>query len=184
MSRDEALAESVRRGSVPPTLRLYGWTRPAISLGRRQTPDDLPPSVLNETLPFVYRPTGGGAVVHHSDELTYSFCVGHLDLSPQLPYRQIPALLHHSFACLLVDRGWIREGDLQTAGKDPTSPAPLCFSAPACGDLLYRGRKVAGAALRVWREGVLIQGSIQGFPLKRDRLIEGFLSLSKEGVRR
>ena len=182
MDRDESLAESVRRGGFPPTLRLYGWTRPAISLGRRQQPDDLPPAILKRSLPMVRRPTGGGAVLHDLDELTYAFCAGRAHLPQGLVYRQLPVLLHRSLVRLLVDRGWVAEGELQVAGRDPSGPAPLCFSAPACGDLLYHGRKVAGAALRVWKEGILLQGSIQGLPIRRDRLVEAFLSLSEEAA--
>src|ERR1700737_4990796 len=38
MAVDEALLESARRDQTPPTLRLYGWSRPTLSLGRHQDP--------------------------------------------------------------------------------------------------------------------------------------------------
>ena len=41
MALDEAIAESVLSGGEPPTLRLYGWSVPAVSLGRNQRSGDV-----------------------------------------------------------------------------------------------------------------------------------------------
>ncbi|MGC8937085.1 MAG: lipoate--protein ligase family protein [Candidatus Methanomethylicaceae archaeon] len=77
MALDEAIARSVGKGSSPPTLRLYGWSTRAVSLGYFQ-------EVLEEVnvefcrragIEIVRRITGGGAVLHTEGELTYSFAV-------------------------------------------------------------------------------------------------------------
>ena len=170
MAADERLAEKVCKGTVPSTLRLYGWDRPAISLGRRQSEEDLPQTLFREGLPLVWRPTGGGTVVHQPEEFTYALAVSRADLSPQLPLKQLPERLHECFQCELVNRDWIPAGDLRLAPDSGAGSGLLCFESPVQGDLLYRGRKVAGSALRVWREAFLIQGSIQGLPVANERL--------------
>jgi lipoate-protein ligase A len=73
MARDEALLISVGAGDAPPTLRLYRWCEPTISLGYFQKYAEyeaLPPPAGR--LPVVRRTTGGGAILHDL-ELTYSF---------------------------------------------------------------------------------------------------------------
>ncbi|MBI3318220.1 MAG: lipoate--protein ligase family protein, partial [Candidatus Omnitrophica bacterium] len=69
MARDEGLAREVLHRSHPPTLRVYRWSAPAITMGRRQNLDDLPAELLRKNLPIFHRPTGGGAVLHRRDEL-------------------------------------------------------------------------------------------------------------------
>ena len=72
MARDEALLTLVGTSQSPPTVRLYQWNPPTISLGYFQHYGDyvsLPPPA--GTLPVVRRLTGGGAILHDL-ELTYS----------------------------------------------------------------------------------------------------------------
>ncbi|MBI3333459.1 MAG: hypothetical protein HYZ93_05160 [Candidatus Omnitrophica bacterium] len=178
MAADEALAACVRRGADPPTLilRIYRWNQPAISLGRRQRLEDLPAELIRRGLPIVRRPTGGGAVVHSpSGELTYAVAIPRPLFPRGLPLHQVAGLLHRGLREELIRRGSIPADDLDLAcagGSPSPSPAALCFAASACGDLLYRGGKVAGSALRVWRDGLLLQGSIQGLPLPLEFLAE------------
>ncbi len=73
MAIDEAVLEHVANGSSQPTLRFYGWTPPAVSIGYFQS---LAEEVDLEAcgkfgVDFVRRLTGGGAVVHEH-EITYS----------------------------------------------------------------------------------------------------------------
>ena len=44
----------------------------------------------------------------------------------------------------------------------------LCFTAPAPGDLILKGRKIAGAGQRRGRHGLLHQGSVCGVSLPDD----------------
>ncbi len=65
MARDEALMTRVGRSESPPTLRLYQWDPPTISLGYFQSYADyesLPAPA--GTLSVVRRLTGGGAILH------------------------------------------------------------------------------------------------------------------------
>src|SRR3970040_852910 len=72
MAGDEALMTLVGTDDSPPTLRLYQWIEPTISLGYFQHFVDyraLPPPAGE--LPVVRRLPGGGAILHDL-ELTYS----------------------------------------------------------------------------------------------------------------
>ena len=40
MAMDTALADAVASGDSPPTLRLYRWDRPSVSIGRLQDPSN------------------------------------------------------------------------------------------------------------------------------------------------
>lgn len=177
MAVDERLAHRVRQNLAPPTLRTYRWDQPAISLGRRQRPEDLPRELIQKELPLVRRPTGGGAVVHDTEEFTYALAMPLERIPVRVSLKGLACLLHQRLRGQLVSRGWVGADELLEAHVESEKPSPLCFSAPVAGDLLYRGRKAAGSALRVWREAFLIQGSIQGLPVParqlRDALIEG-----------
>lgn len=73
MALDIAIAESVSRGEVPPTLRFYAWQRPSVSLGYFQVLKEISlEDCYSLEIPVVRRPTGGRAILH-GKELTYSF---------------------------------------------------------------------------------------------------------------
>ncbi len=163
MELDQRIAQQVCMGLVPATLRIYQWLKPAVSLGRRQSPSELPEELL--ALPWVRRPTGGGAVVHRMEELTYALALPRTAAQRHRPLSELPGRLHQHLRLLLVEQAGLSSGDLGIAEDDCAGPCTLCFSAPVHGDLLYRCAKVGGTALRVWRDGILVQGSIQGLPV-------------------
>jgi lipoate-protein ligase A len=73
MGLDLAILEGVARGDAPPTLRLYGWDPPAVSIGYFQGLEeevDLR-ACKARGIEVVRRVSGGGAVFHNA-ELTYS----------------------------------------------------------------------------------------------------------------
>ena len=136
MAVDEALLASVAETGVP-TLRLYGWTRPSLSLGYRRDParDRLEPRWLERAdalgVDVVRRPTGGGAVLHSGD-LTYAVVAG-CDSSP------IPGGLQESYA-------WIRATLVAALRAAGIAATPACGeqgadqrsdSLPSGGDLQY-----------------------------------------------
>lgn len=89
MGLDQAILEQVAAAKVPPTLRFYGWTPPAISIGYfqgMQEEVDLT-ACRHHGVDTVRRITGGGAVFHHA-EVTYSIV---LPLNHPLADRQILA---------------------------------------------------------------------------------------------
>lgn len=72
MAVDEAILQSVTDGRALPTLRLYRWNPPCLSLGYGQKSSDVDfarAAALGWDV--VRRPTGGRAILH-TDEVTYS----------------------------------------------------------------------------------------------------------------
>jgi lipoate-protein ligase A len=83
MAVDRAILASHAAGDGPPTLRLYRWSPPAVSLGRFQSTDDVDMAYCAaEGLDVCRRPTGGRGVLH-DDELTYSIVAGVADGLPR-----------------------------------------------------------------------------------------------------
>jgi lipoate-protein ligase A len=144
-----AVDEALLRLSREPVLRIYGWNEAAVSLGYFQH------WTLAGERPFVRRYTGGGLVDHAAD-FTYTlvFPRDHSWLTRSLleSYSEI----HRGVARALAEIGV--ETVLAQTCEDHESPA--CFKKAVKFDVTAGGRKVAGAAQRRTREGVLQQGSI------------------------
>lgn len=153
MALDEALLESVSRLGAP-VLRFYGWTQPAATFGYFQHFTEIERMTLLR--PLIRRPTGGGLVPHDAD-WTYSlaFPPGHEWhlLRAEESYRRVHEWIQAAFAKLGV------ETELAACCKK-TAPGQ-CFVGYEKFDLLWRGKKIAGAAQRRNKLGLLIQGSVQ-----------------------
>jgi lipoate-protein ligase A len=68
---------------------------------------------------------------------------------------------HNQGAELVRVANQVRTGDRGSCDND-------CFANPVRADVMMDGRKIAGAAQRRTRRGLLQQGSIQGFAMKTD----------------
>ncbi|MCX6665324.1 MAG: biotin/lipoate A/B protein ligase family protein [Euryarchaeota archaeon] len=84
MAIDKAMLVANSEGKVPPTVRLYGWVPPAISIGYFQSLVEEIDVVAckNFGVDYVRRITGGGAVFHDK-ELTYSIVIS--ESHPKMP---------------------------------------------------------------------------------------------------
>ena len=157
MALDEALLEAASRLGKP-VLRFYGWTEPAATFGYFQKYDEVAQATMLR--PLIRRPTGGGLVLHDAD-WTYSlaFPAGHgwHGLRAEASYRRMHEWLQAAFATLNV------ETELAPCARK--SVPGQCFIGHEKSDLLWRGRKIAGAAQRRNKLGLLIQGSVQPPPL-------------------
>ncbi|HEY8368026.1 MAG TPA: hypothetical protein VIM86_01805, partial [Thermodesulfobacteriota bacterium] len=72
MALDAATLAAVEAGEAPPTLRLYAFSPPALSLGYGQPDDEVDREACRRLgIDVVRRPTGGRAVLHERD-LTYA----------------------------------------------------------------------------------------------------------------
>lgn len=161
MALDEALLQHMPRLQKP-VLRFYSWTEPAASFGYFQKFREV--EMLTPLRPLVRRPTGGGIVPHDAD-WTYSltFPTNHAwyALKAVDSYRRIHEWLQAAFA---------RIGVVTEVAPCCLKSGPgRCFQGHEQYDLLWQGRKIAGAAQRRTRQGLLIQGSIQPPPVRRDR---------------
>ena len=72
MARDEAIATAVGTGAQAPTLRFYGWTPPAISMGMSQRISSVNEARCAADGVGVVRRSTGGLAILHTEEFTYS----------------------------------------------------------------------------------------------------------------
>ena len=160
MARDEMLLTRVGARESPPTLRLYQWAPPTISLGYFQRYADyaaLPPPA--GTLPVVRRLSGGGAILHDL-ELTYSLALP-LDhpLLCQGPNR-LYELVHDVIIACLEDMQTHAHRSGGTDDSGPTRGPFFCFARRHRFDVLIGDAKVAGSAQRRTHHALLQHGSI------------------------
>ena len=89
MQFDEYLAVKLSSGIGVPTLRLYGWDPPAVSIGFNQDAGEFDEEKLRRSgIDLVRRPTGGRAILH-ANELTYSVVLAAGGRTPKEIYRFI-----------------------------------------------------------------------------------------------
>ncbi len=157
MALDEALLEAMPRLQQP-VLRFYGWTEPAATFGYFQKYSEVEAVTLLR--PLIRRPTGGGIVPHDAD-WTYSLALpaGHewYELKAVESYQRVHEWIQQAFAKLHAAT------ELAPCCKKPFPGQ--CFVGHEKSDLLWHGNKIAGAAQRRNKLGLLIQGSVQPPPL-------------------
>jgi len=163
MAMDEALLEEMPR-SLKPLLRFYSWAEPSASFGYFQKFSDVERST--QLRPLVRRPTGGGLVPHDGD-WTYSlvFPTNHewyLTTATE-SYQRVHAWIQGAFAQLQIST--------ELAPCCRKSEPGQCFAGYEKFDLLWHGKKIAGAAQRRNKLGLLIQGSVQPPPISIQRTV-------------
>jgi lipoyl(octanoyl) transferase len=160
MAIDEALLESVSA----PSIRFYRWNHPALSFGYFGKFAD----VAEQKRDLVRRWTGGGIVLHGED-LTYSIIIPAGAFGHSL--RSIYEQTHRAIRLALGPKAELAE-------KISPKISESCFANPVRADVMMNGRKVAGAAQRRTRRGLLQQGSIQQVALAPDFEMRFALELS------
>jgi lipoyl(octanoyl) transferase len=154
MAIDEMLVESVAAGRRAPTVRLYAWAPPCLSLGHAQPAADADPDALrNLGWDLVRRPTGGRAILH-TDELTYSVVVR--DSHPLMAGGVLPSYrrLSRGLVAGLEALGAQVEAEAEYPADD--TPGPVCFEVPSNYEITCNGRKLMGSA-QLRRRGVVLQ---------------------------
>ena len=159
MAVDEAMVEHIGRGESRPTLRLYAWTPPCLSLGHAQPFSDVDLTRLGARgWDMVRRPTGGRAILH-TDELTYS-----VTAAPDEPlmagsvlesYNRVAAALLEAVR-LLGLKAEIK--DTGYAERDAINP--VCFEVQSSSEVTANGKKLIGSAQARRKEGILQHGSL------------------------
>lgn len=164
MEYDEFLAKRLITKSGKPSVRVYGWNPPAISLGYNQNMEDIDlKKCQEEGIDVVRRPTGGRAILHWN-ELTYSVVMYCKDISISEVYQKISNALVEGLKLLGVEVELEKsQPNLQQIYKSKTSIP--CFSSSARYEIQHSGRKLVGSAQRRYQVGdgtevVLQHGSI------------------------
>jgi len=155
MAIDEALLELARI----PSIRFYRWKSPALSFGYFGKLVDVADYAAERDL--VRRWTGGG-IVFHGDDLTYSIVIPASDPIFVESSMSTYGKIHRALADALAKTG--QHAQLATpnlAITDRRYSEGACFANPVRADVMVNGRKIAGAAQRRTRAGLLHQGSIQ-----------------------
>lgn len=156
MALDEILLETVSQLGHP-VLRFYQWTEAAASFGYFQKFAEV--ERMTRLRPLIRRPTGGGLVPHDAD-WTYSLVFPPADAWYRLRALESYRRLHQ----------WVQAAFSKTGLKTELSPGcpkeslGQCFVGAEQFDVVWLDHKIAGAAQRRTRQGLLIQGSIQPPP--------------------
>lgn len=161
MSVDESILEAVGQEKVLPTLRLFAWQPPCLSLGYAQPVSDVDREALQARgWTLVRRPTGGRAILH-TDELTYSVIAPlqepRVHGSILESYRRLSAALLFALHSLglpaRAEKEYRQPISLQPVG-------PVCFEVPSNYEVTVAGKKLIGSAQARRRKGVLQHGSL------------------------
>lgn len=149
-----------------PRFRHYEWRGPAFTFGYAQkiafVREQLAAAVGEEaaSLDLCRRPTGGG-IVDHREDWTYALVIprGHPleDMRAAQSYRSV----HEALAAALATQGVAAELKRETAEADDAAQG-VCFTRAEVFDVVRAtdGMKIAGAAQKRNKHGLLFQGSI------------------------
>lgn len=169
MAVDEALLDELEERGGAPVFRLYQWEPAGLSLGRFQPFADVcpPPDVC-----VVRRLTGGAAILHRTDELTYSVVAPYSVLGgrPRAAYAAIHDVLRGALESLGVPLA-----ERTTPAASATTRG-MCFDTATCYDLVAGGKKLVGSAQRRRGRTFLQHGSL---PRSPDPLASGATSLAE-----
>ena len=159
MAIDEELLSFADTAKAP-ILRFYSWDRPSISIGYIQHYA----SVVKDGYHLVRRQTGGGIVFHDID-FTYTIAIPSAHKIEKLSREESYYLFHGLIIKALNNIGF--DTELVKLTEAPKERSTMqCFSAPVKFDVALRGAKecsslkIAGAAQRRAKNGILHQGSI------------------------
>jgi lipoate-protein ligase A len=160
MAIDEAILSAVGSGDSPPTLRLYAWAPPCLSLGYSQEGGDVDLDRLDDRGWDIVRRLTGGKAILHTDELTYSISApaGNPHFSGDIleSYRHLSRGLTAGLALLGLHPQV--EGEVSLTEADRANP--VCFEVPSSYEITIEGKKLVGSA-QVRRKGRMLQhGSI------------------------
>jgi len=152
MALDRAVQIARETGEVPPTLRIYEWKRPTVSLGRFQDAESIDGAFCSASgIDVVRRHTGGRGVLH-DDEVTYSVVAGLDDGIPRGTsgsYRMLCGGVADAYRRLGVDAAL-------TARSRGSRASAACYLHATQADLSLGVRKLSGSA-QVWLGSTVLQ---------------------------
>ena len=196
MAIDAALLAHIPVGLA--AFRHYGWREPAATFGYTQehhkvvselTSGHAPIELAQANATLTRRMTGGG-IVDHRNDWTYALILHNSVSVASTPATDLYAQIHHAIS-LSLDKIGIDSRLAPCPHQCKETPAASdiptrCFITPAANDVLRPdGQKIAGAAMKRSRQGLLIQGSLDrsslpetlSFTSFRNHLLEHLASI-------
>jgi lipoate-protein ligase A len=154
MAIDEAL---LLGGGDCPLFRAYHWLQRPVSIGYFSSWEQA--SALYPNREIVRRWTGGG-VVEHGTDFTYSLLLpSEAGPAPNRDlYRETHGAIVQTLAAMGRTRAVVARG---SEARAEINMVAACFEKSVENDVEIDGVKVAGAAIRRLRTGVILQGSVQ-----------------------
>jgi len=151
-------------GSV--IFRHYGWEFSCWTCGYSQKFAFVQKATGGNKKTIFRRATGGG-IVPHANDWTFSLVIGGQHPAFKNPPRELYSQVHNVIVETLL--GFDIPATLHGCGAEFTSAAPAaeCFRSPVLSDVLHANtrEKIAGAAIKKTRNGILLQGSVQKSPI-------------------
>lgn len=145
-------------------LRTYGWHRPAFTFGYSQKFTEVRAELSGEEEPYeLCRRSTGGGVVDHRRDWTYALVLPRGHAVQEARAVESYRLIH---ACLARALGKLGHAVALKTECDPDAcgapGAGVCFRRAERFDVVHAvtGAKVAGAAQKRTKEGLLMQGSL------------------------
>lgn len=152
MALDRAIQLAHTCDEAPPTLRLYSWERPTITLGRFQRVDGVDLAACATAGVDVVRRFTGGRGVLHDDELTYSVVAGLNDGVP----RGVAASYRHLCAPLRAAYEELGVPAQLTSRPRGDAGSSACYLHATHADLSVGVAKLSGSA-QVWSGDTVLQ---------------------------
>src|SRR6266446_10706253 len=146
-----AIDETLLEYATVPSIRFYRWHSPALSFGYFGKFAHVACYASERDL--VRRWTGGG-IVFHGDDLTYSIVIPVSSGFFAESAKRIYAAIHSALCHALKENGFAAA----LAPNNSSKISDVCFANPVLADVIVNRRKVAGAAQRRTRRGLLQQG--------------------------
>lgn len=169
MAIDAVLLETIPEAYA--ALRHYGWAEPSITFGYSQHYEEVAANSPEDVV-LCRRATGGG-IVDHRNDWTYALVIRKDLHAAQISSTELYRNIHVSIATALRAQGihsqlapcprQCNEAPTKVIGPEQ------CFIQPVMNDVLATsGAKIAGAAMKRTRKGILVQGSIDKTTLPDD----------------
>jgi lipoate-protein ligase A len=160
MAVDESILKHIHRGESLPTLRLYAWNPPCLSLGYAQPFSDVDVMRLKQRGWEIVRRATGGRAILHTDELTYSVTAPADE--PRVAGTILESYNRLAGALFAAVQDLSLSVEMKEYGPKPASQNlnPVCFEVPSTYEITVGGKKLIGSAQARKKEGVLQHGSL------------------------
>ena len=159
MAIDEAIALSFPKKNLP-TLRLYQWACPTLTIGAFQKLDPLLLSTLDKhQIAWIRRITGGKALLHDRD-ITYSVVASTGDALFSDGIKKTFFSIAQGLLAGLHHLGVDATVHLPEKKPSPQTQNPFCATSISWYEMAVNEKKFIGSAQKRWRDTFLQHGSL------------------------